>query len=355
MMNKNWCWGYMAKYIRVLAVVGGGVRGLIPLRFSLEIENRTKKTISELFDVVAGTSIGAITSLLLGVPQNPGALKPKYGSADLIQLFLKKSSDIFYSSVLREAKTLNGLVGASYDRTALDGILSDYFQDVKLSEVLVPTFISFYSLSTRMPIIVDSYVAKNEGASEDFYCKDVAAASSAAPTYFSPYKFSNLSNTKEFMGVDGGLFVNNPTLVGLAGVYHMRDSELLKSAYYGDSSVNSANKLLKADNIFNVSLGTGTFEPVSDHEIINDGAGGWIAHGELLDDMFNASAIAAAKISELLLPENQSFTLQPVLPLDNQRLDDASSDNLQELISIAENYIKTHDKEFDTIAKLLTQ
>ncbi len=42
----------------ILAIDGGGVRGLIPAMILQEIEKRTNMPISELFDVVAGTSTG---------------------------------------------------------------------------------------------------------------------------------------------------------------------------------------------------------------------------------------------------------------------------------------------------------
>ena len=41
---------------KVLSIDGGGIRGIIPAMVLTEIETRTGKATSELFDLVAGTS-----------------------------------------------------------------------------------------------------------------------------------------------------------------------------------------------------------------------------------------------------------------------------------------------------------
>jgi hypothetical protein len=52
--------------VRILALDGGGIRGLITLEVLKEIEERTRKPIAELFDVVAGSSTGAIIASQIG-------------------------------------------------------------------------------------------------------------------------------------------------------------------------------------------------------------------------------------------------------------------------------------------------
>lgn len=51
--------------ISCLCIDGGGIRGVIQLILLTELENKTKKKCSELFDFFAGTSIGGIISLAL--------------------------------------------------------------------------------------------------------------------------------------------------------------------------------------------------------------------------------------------------------------------------------------------------
>ena len=51
--------------IRVLFLDGGGIRGLIELMILMEIERITGKKITDLFDWIIGTSIGAVIALSL--------------------------------------------------------------------------------------------------------------------------------------------------------------------------------------------------------------------------------------------------------------------------------------------------
>ena len=51
--------------LRVLALDGGGIRGVIPATVLAEIENKTGKRIAEMFDLIAGTSTGGILALAL--------------------------------------------------------------------------------------------------------------------------------------------------------------------------------------------------------------------------------------------------------------------------------------------------
>ena len=49
--------------MRVLAIDGGGIRGIIPTTVLAELERRTGRRICDLFDVVVGTSTGGILAL----------------------------------------------------------------------------------------------------------------------------------------------------------------------------------------------------------------------------------------------------------------------------------------------------
>jgi uncharacterized protein len=46
--------------MKVLSIDGGGVREIIPARILQEIETRTNKPISKLFNIVSGTSTGGL-------------------------------------------------------------------------------------------------------------------------------------------------------------------------------------------------------------------------------------------------------------------------------------------------------
>ena len=58
--------------MKILSIDGGGVRGLIPGMVIVEIEKRMGKPISELFDLISGTSAGGHIALALATPGADG-------------------------------------------------------------------------------------------------------------------------------------------------------------------------------------------------------------------------------------------------------------------------------------------
>jgi len=68
-------------FVDVLAIDGGGLRGLISLQVLIYLEKKTGKPINQLFDVIGGTSTGAIIATFLTQPDQQG--KPLYSAQEL--------------------------------------------------------------------------------------------------------------------------------------------------------------------------------------------------------------------------------------------------------------------------------
>src|SRR5436190_10521932 len=52
---------------RILAIDGGGIKGVFPASFLAAVEHTTGRPIGECFDLVVGTSTGGIIALGLGM------------------------------------------------------------------------------------------------------------------------------------------------------------------------------------------------------------------------------------------------------------------------------------------------
>jgi uncharacterized protein len=60
--------------MRILAIDGGGIRGLIPAIVLAELERRAGRRASELFDLIAGTSTGGMLACALCAPDPAGRI-----------------------------------------------------------------------------------------------------------------------------------------------------------------------------------------------------------------------------------------------------------------------------------------
>lgn len=98
---------------------------------------------------------------------------------DIFQLYGNK---IFKKS---QIKQLTNLFDTKYDVTSFEDLLSSYFKDSKLSETLRETNVVITAVNrlTNEDMIFRSINAIFD-RNKDFYLKDIARATSAAPTYF---------------------------------------------------------------------------------------------------------------------------------------------------------------------------
>src|SRR3954469_9008991 len=102
---------------RILSIDGGGVRGLIPALVLAEMERRSGRPTAELFDLVAGTSTGALVALRLARADRGGG--PRWAADDVATAFRHGSRTVFGRTPAQVLRTADGLVGPKYDPAAL--------------------------------------------------------------------------------------------------------------------------------------------------------------------------------------------------------------------------------------------
>jgi patatin-like phospholipase/acyl hydrolase len=320
------------RVIKVLSIDGGGVRGLIPVRILQEIETRTNKPIPQLFDIITGTSTGGLITSALITPNQKGT--PRYNAKDLMNFYLNDSLNIFAPSIFRKVLIGFGLWGSKYDRSNYDQILLQTFGNTLLSQALCPIFIPIYAIDKNKPFIASSFFAKQSNTN-DFYLKDIVAATSAAPTYFTPVKFKNLDNSVSYTGADGGIYANNPELVGITGVYIMYPH-------------------LEIQNIVLLSIGTGeSQQDINTQHNGNNGEIGWLKNKDIIGDMIDAESVLAEAAITAMLKHNSHFRFQVSLPKNLTAMDNSSSSNLSALVTIAEDFITQNSEQIDALCKVL--
>lgn len=336
----------MASTFRILSIDGGGIRGIIPALVLAEFERRTGRRIYELFDLIAGTSTGGILALGLTRPQPGGARVPQYAAKDLVKLYEDQGQRIFSSSLLHRILSLGNVLDKKYESGPIEEVLAEYFGDAKLSEALTRLLIPSYEIERRTAFFFKSHKATGETLADDenkedydFLMRDVARATSAAPTYFEPELIDR--GRDAFALVDGGTYANNPAMCALA------------------EAICSTKFNRKLGDVFMVSLGTGEqTRPLNFQSVKNWGLLGWAQ--PILSLVFHGVSDTVNYQSNLILNAQgrakRHYRLQIKLKGETYQLDDTRPATIRVLKGLANELIEKHDREIDDICrKLLPQ
>lgn len=186
---------------QILCLSGGGYRGLFTAAVLEQIEIEAGRPLREIFDLIAGTSIGGIIAcgIAAGIPAS--AIRSEFER--LGPSVFDRRVRIFGKSFFKMPRL--GLFEARYSRSglvaAVEGVLKGH-AEISLSDVGHPLLVPAVNATSGAAILFES------GAFAGSYGKatlrDVALATSAAPTYFPEYALGDSSL------VDGGLVANAP-------------------------------------------------------------------------------------------------------------------------------------------------
>jgi hypothetical protein len=202
---------------KLLAIDGGGIRGVLALEVLQRIEDLLKAKsgkadfrLADYFDYIAGTSTGGIVAAGLSVGMSVGEILKFYQEAGA-QMFVKanllrrlryefRSEPL--AAKLKEVFDINTTLGSEKLRTLLLLVMRNATTD------------------SPWPISNNPYAKYNDSARPDCNLKfplwQLVRASTAAPTFFPPEVIVLPSTApggeREFIFVDGGVTMyNNPT------------------------------------------------------------------------------------------------------------------------------------------------
>ena len=185
---------------RILAIDGGGIKGVFPASFLATVEDTIEDNIANYFDLIVGTSTGGIIALGLGL-----GLSAK----ELLAFYEEHGSTIFKGN--RGLRWLRWLGTSKYSKTPLENALKSCFGDKRLGDSKKRLVIPSLNLENGEVYIYKT--AHHPRLERDYREKavEVALKTAAAPTYFPTHRSSAGTPL-----IDGGMWANNP--VGMAVV-----------------------------------------------------------------------------------------------------------------------------------------
>lgn len=329
--------------VRVLSIDGGGIRGYLPALFLGEVERRAGHPVSKLFDLVVGTSTGAIIGIGLSIGKSAAELSefyPRYGrrifggtdERSALQKRILGSGANIRESLDKAARTIGGPLGgnphmggnARHKPDGLESVLEEVLGNVKLSEVPTELAVTTFDRLTSLPIVLSSRDARAD-PSCDLLVREAARATSAAPTFFPPLALNWAGQKREF--IDGGVWANNPSGVALT-----------------ESVALTSDRGLTGSSVTLVSLGTGVVPGGS----ILDGNGSWLGAAKDLAGLAT-SVWAGEVLARRALGNAQYRRFQVLDPRIAGEMNDPSTERLKTLREAAETMIQRESDAIDAL------
>lgn len=221
----------MARF-QILSLDGGGIKGIFSAAILAKLEEDLKVRIVDHFDLIAGTSTGGIIALGLGLGLRP---------SEILQFYVDNGKSIFNWPKLRWSLRL---FARKYSRCNLEKALAaeNCLGQKKFGESTKRLIIPSFSLTTNDVYLFRTCHAQHLHRDYKVPAINVALATSAAPTYFSCFK--GIENNRL---VDGGVWANNPVMVGIAeavGFLGVDMKDVWALSLGTTSAVKSRSKLL---------------------------------------------------------------------------------------------------------------
>ncbi|WP_122864298.1 CBASS cGAMP-activated phospholipase [Pseudomonas viridiflava] len=293
---------------RILALDGGGLRGTFTAAVLAKWDDMLKagggNGIISHFDLVAGTSTGAILAIGLALGLNP---------SEILAFYEEKGPNIFPKD-----RKLRHWLKSKHESATLRQLLTEVYGEKTLAadslcRLVIPTV---RAKQGQAEAIVTPH-SPDRTAYRDISAVDAALASSAAPTFFDESTWEGPIALETFL--DGGVWANNPILPALA----------------------EAVRYLKIplDRIDVLSIGTLSSE--SDFtDQLGKGKAGWAPHS--VDLFFAAQEHGALALAESFLGPTRHLRVNQQTPVEI-KLDDVEA--IQEMAARGNEAGKEHFAE----------
>lgn len=266
---------------QILALDGGGLRGMFSAALLAKFEEKHRINIVDHFDLIRGTSTGGLIALGLGL-----GLRPR----EILKFYADSGPKIFPgSNGIR--RRLRHWFKCKYDAAPLHAELQkpDVFGDCKLGDCRSRLVIPTYDLAHDQVRIFKTPHHERLRTDWSIPVWKVAAATSAAPTFFPACR-----EVQDCRLVDGGMWANNPAVVGIGEAVSMFGQPL--------------------SDIHVLSLGT-TVEQVDRRRGLDRGGiVAWIRNQDVIDILMRGQSVGATGLAGHLIGPDHLLRIHPTVP-----------------------------------------
>ncbi len=281
---------------QILALSGGGYRGLYATSVLEILEEKAGKPLGRCFDLIAGTSIGGIVGLGLGLEKPMRSIREAFEQHGTRIFSARAAPKSWFGKAVDLSRSA---FTAKYREDGLRETVAELLgAETRLEELLHPIIIPTVNVTTGAPQFFKTPHHKKFETDWKQRVVEIALATSAAPTFFP------LAKIDKCHYADGGLYANAPD------VYALHEAMF----FFG----------VPEQQVHILSVGTTTASFNFSHRIgRNLGAVKWMMGNRLISMIFSAQQQCEGKMMEhrlgnryLRIDESQSKEQQEDLGLD---------------------------------------
>ena len=280
-----------SRKFRILSLDGGGVRGYLSIRLLENIEKHLNekegnvKPLGERFDLIVGTSTGAIIAGLLAIGKS---------AKEIRELYEQDIQVVFGNQVKRNL--LFRFIFSKYKSDGLQEKANRYFGDRTFEEVETDLIVTSVDISNMNPRFHKSNFADKNNKRSTEKLASAIVASASAPSFFPAAR--DLKHSDYL--IDGGIVTNNPSLVGV-----------VDALTFERASKRGTSRPTGLHDILLLSIGTGeqTDKSYDLKPLLNAGKLDWLIQLPLGKYNLNSPIIEIMMYSQAKVIEFQTKTL----------------------------------------------
>lgn len=332
---------------RILSIDGGGMRGIVAARMLETLEQYLDRPLQNYFDLITGTSTGALIAASLMMGHSP---------TELVKLYLNRGHEIFpYQSWFSPQRLpllrKYGISAPKFSDHGLINVVRSLGLDRPLSAVspdpLASTKLMVISYDTmrRLPIFFKSWRHEKWYAQVPIW--QACVCSAAAPVYFPAQRLlvPAPDEVLEFSMIDGGVGANNPVACGVAEAVRLLRSGLVKQ----QPAMSSMDRIVNEISV--LSVGTGALgQGLPWREVRGWGLLQWAP--KIVEVILDAPAdihryIAEQIVTKAGIQDEAYLRLQPELNQKLGALDNANPAYLSQLLTETDAYLATQTQKIE--------
>lgn len=279
---------------QILALDGGGIKGLYSAAVLAKLEEKLQVRIVDHFDLITGTSTGGLIAVGLGLGMRP---------REIVQFYIREGPRIF-SNTLGWRWCLHWF-RRKYPQHRLKSALTDSggFGDRLLGDSSKRLVIPAYNINQDKVRIFKTPHHERLTTDWSIPAWKVALATSAAPTYF-----ESCCDVESARLIDGGVWANNPTVVGIAEAVSMLGRKL--------------------NQIHVLNIGTTDSRKRRTRSLRNGGILQWLRGRDVIEVLMRGQSVGTHGLAQHLVGPNQILRIDPIVPDGIYHLDRVNADDL---------------------------